>query len=191
MWLISTIIILGLLSLLPLISYVHAQEEVDGLYYSIKVPNTWTYTDSAKSPINDLVGINSFSSIVLVPNEFGTYLIEEDDPIELENGSAVVMFSKDYDYSVKNAPLDLYVKYRTDKNEIMNTTSQQNTTVGGEKAVKIEGNGLDNYENVKFLDYLVLHNNEPYQIRYMANVNDYDKFLPQFEQMVKSFGFQD
>lgn len=28
-----------------------------------------------------------------------------------------------------------------------------------------------------------------YHIRYMANVNDFDKYLPDFEQMVKSFEF--
>jgi hypothetical protein len=39
------------------------------------------------------------------------------------------------------------------------------------------------------LDYLVLHNNEPYHFRYIANVNDYEKFLPEFEEMVKSVKF--
>jgi hypothetical protein len=39
------------------------------------------------------------------------------------------------------------------------------------------------------LDYLVLHNNEPYHFRYIANVNDYEELLPEFEEMVKSIKF--
>jgi hypothetical protein len=178
-------------TLLALTSNVYAQEKVDAVYYSLIIPVTWSYTQNANSPIKDLLGINSYSSIVLVPSQFGAYLIDEDEPIDLENGSAAVMFSKDSDYSVKNAPLDLYVKYKTGKDDFMNITSQQDTIVGNEKAVKIEGNGLDDYKNIKFEDYLVLHANEPYQIRYMANAKDFDNYLPQFEQMVKSFEFKD
>ncbi len=189
MWLIPTLLILPF-SFLLLVSTVHAQEKVDAVYFSINVPATWAYTQDAKSPIKDLLGIDSFFSLVLVPSQFGTYLIDEED-FDLENGSAAVMFSKDSDYSVKNAPLDLYVKYRTGKDDFMNITSQQDATVGNEKAVKIEGNGLDDYKNIKFEDYLMLHANDPYQIRYMANAKDFDKYLPQFEEMVKSFEFKD
>jgi hypothetical protein len=172
-------------------SNTHAQEKVDALYFSLDIPKTWTYTQDAKSPIKDLLGIDSYLSIVLVPSQFGTYLIDEDEPIDLENGSAAIMFSKDSDYSIKNAPLDLFVKYRTDKEDVMNMTSQQATVVGSEKAVKIVGNGLNDYKNIKFEDYLILHKDNPFHIRYMANIIDFDKYLPEFEQMVKSFGFRD
>lgn len=34
-----------------------------------------------------------------------------------------------------------------------------------------------------------MHGNQPYYIEYMANEKDYQKYLPQFEQIVKSFKF--
>lgn len=75
-------------------------EIVDGLYYSVDIPETWTYTESPESSIKDLLGEDSFSSIVLVPVEFGTLLIDTDD-IEIGNGSAAIVFAKDFDYSKK------------------------------------------------------------------------------------------
>jgi hypothetical protein len=189
MWLVPALIIIAF-TFLALILNVHAQDKVDAIYFTLTAPSTWAYTQDAKSPIKDLLGIGSYYSVVLVPSQFGTYLIDEEE-FDLENGSAAVMFSKDSDYSVKNAPLDLYVKYRTDKDEFMNMTSRQNTMVGNEKAVKIEGIGLDDYKNIKFEDYLMLHANDPYQIRYMANAKNFNNYLPQFEQMVKSFEFKD
>jgi hypothetical protein len=84
-------------------------EVVDGLYFSVDIPETWTYTQSPESSIKELLGVNSYSSIVLVPMEFGTFLIENDD-IEMGNGSAAIVFARDFEYSLKNAPIDLYVK---------------------------------------------------------------------------------
>jgi hypothetical protein len=85
----------------------------------------------------------------------------EENDITLENGSAVVVFAKDPDYSVKNAPLDLYVNYTISRDDVMNMISQENTIVGKEKAIKIEGRRMDTSRNIRFLDYLRLHNNEP------------------------------
>ena len=66
---------------------------------------------------------------------------------------------------------------------------QQDTTVGNEKAVRIEGSKNDNFSNIRLMKYLLLHNNEPYIIRYVANVDDFERNLPDFELMVKSFTF--
>jgi hypothetical protein len=63
--------------------------------------------------------------------------------------------------------------------------------IDNEKAVRIEGIKDDISGNLSTLDYLVLHNNEPYQFRYIASLSDYDKYLPEFETMVKSFKFTD
>lgn len=163
-------------------------EIVDGLYFSVDIPETWTYTESAESSIKDLLGEDSYSSIVLVPVEFGTLLIDTFD-VELGNGSAAIVFAKDFDYSLKNAPLDLYVKYMIDRDDSLNNASQQESTVDNEQAVRIEGIKTNFSGNLSMLDYLVLHNNEPYHFRYIANVNDYEKFLLEFEEMVKSVKF--
>ena len=187
----TTILILAVLTtLLTSITVVYAQEKEDSLPFSINIPDSWAYTETPESSIERLLGVHSYSSVVLVPTEFGAFLIEEGD-IEINNVSAAIVFAKDQDYSVKNAPLDLYVKFRMNKDDSFNVTSQKNTIVANEIAVRLEGN--ENYisTQARILDYLVLHNNEPYHIRYKANVNDYDKYLSDFEAMVKSFTFKD
>ena len=39
------------------------------------------------------------------------------------------------------------------------------------------------------MQYLAWHDKKPYALAYMANVKDYEKYLPQFELMVKTFKF--
>lgn len=107
----------------------------------------------------------------------------------MEISGAYSELSQDTDYSIKNAPLATYVEYTKDNYPLLNYTSQQDTIVGKEKAVRIEGSKTDMSGNLSMLDYLVLHNNEPYHFRYMANVNDYDEYLPEFEAMVRSVTF--
>ena len=62
--------------------------------------------------------------------------------------------------------------------------------VGKEKAVRIDGSKNDTSVNIKILEYLLLHNNEPYVLRFIAGVNDFETYLPNFESMVKSFTFE-
>lgn len=106
------------------------------------------------------------------------------------NGSAAIVFPKASDYTVKNAPLSLYVKYRVNEDDSFNVISQQDTTIGKEKAVRIDGNENNNASNIRLLEYLLLHNDEPYVIRYIASVDDFERNLPAFELMVKSFTFE-
>jgi len=39
------------------------------------------------------------------------------------------------------------------------------------------------------VDYYILHDGNPYKLQYFANVKYFQKYLPQFEQMVQSFKF--
>jgi hypothetical protein len=48
---------------------------------------------------------------------------------------------------------------------------------------------MEGFNSIKFLEYMLMHGNQPYYIEYMANEKDYEKYLPQFEQIVKSFKF--
>jgi hypothetical protein len=66
--------------------------------------------------------------------------------------------------------------------------SKENATVGGEPAVKVHRTGR-NATNVDVVEYEIIHNNKPYFIQYVANVKDFQKYLPQFQQMVKTFKF--
>jgi hypothetical protein len=58
----------------------------------------------------------------------------------IEVDSLYAIFAQDTNYPIKNAPLESYVKYKIDKLGIQNITSQQYTTVGKEKAVRIDAN---------------------------------------------------
>jgi len=71
----------------------------------------------------------------------------------------------------------------------VNSKSRQDTIVSNEKASSIEGNGINKTmnKNVIYLVNLVLHDKDPYYLEYIANTKDFQKYLPQFEQMSKIF----
>jgi hypothetical protein len=178
-----------ILLLLFLIQSAYSVEKFRGLPFSIEVPDSWTYTETPEPPIEHLLGISSYSSVVLVPAKFAELLIQDKGDIEMDNGTAAIVFAEDSDYTVKNAPPDLYVKFRMNKDDSVNVTSRQDTMVGKEKAVRIEGSKNDTSGNIRLLEYLIFDNNEPYIIRYIASANDFERYLPDFELMVKSFMF--
>jgi len=164
-------------------------EMFKGLSFSIDIPNTWAYTETPEAPIERALGVSSYTSVVLVPVQFAELLIQEKGDIGMGNGSTAIVFAKASDYSVKNAPLDLYVKYRMNEDDSLNVISQKATTIGNDKAVRIEGHEINNASNIRILEYLLLHNDEPYVIRYIASMDDFERNLPAFELMIKSFTF--
>ena len=178
-----------ILLLLFLIQSAYSLEKFRGLPFSIEVPDSWSYTETPEPPLEHVLGVSSYSSVVLVPAKFAELLIQDKGDIGMGNGTAAIVFAEDSDYTVKNAPPDLYVKFRMNKDDSLNVTSRQDTMVGKEKAVRIEGSKNDTSGNIKLLEYLIIHNNEPYIIRYIASMNDFERYLPDFELMVKSFMF--
>jgi len=160
-----------------------------GLPFSIEVPDSWSYTETPEPPLEHVLGVSSYSSVVLVPAKFAELLIQDRGDIGMGNGTAAILFAEDSDYTVKNAPPELYVKFRMNKDDSLNVTSRQDTTVGKEKAVRIESSKNDTSGNIKLLEYLIIHNNESYIIRYITSINDFERYLPDFELMVKSFMF--
>ncbi len=178
-----------ILSILFLLQSAYSAEKFKGLPFSIEIPDSWTYTETPEPPMEHLLGVSSYSSVVLVPAKFAELLIQDKGDIGMGNGTGAIVFAEDSDYTVKNAPPDLYVKFRMNKDDSLNVTSRQDTTVGKEKAVRIEGSKNDISGNVRLLEYLIVHNDEPYIIRYIASTNDFERYLPDFELMVKSFMF--
>lgn len=161
-------------------------------YFSIKIPDSWTYKQSSFKPQSEVTSHGLGNYIQLTPSEFRDLLLS--DRIEtfmqkIEDGAATAVFSRDTDYPVKNASLDSYVKYQIDKLSNRNLTSQKYTIVGNEKAVMIDTNESDYYGNNPAAIYLVMHDKQPYYIAYVANTKSYEKFLPEFEQILKSFTF--
>ena len=159
------------------------QEKVENSYFSVKVPDSWTYLGGA------------VNQVVATPGEFGNILVydDEDDTSlfdKVSDGGAVAKFMQDTDYNLKNSPLEVYVKYIIDQEgNNWNLSSMDNGTIGKQKAVKISEIGTNESANLRRAQYLVLDDEGPYILQYVASVKDYDKYLPEFEQMVRSFRF--
>src|SRR4030095_3528397 len=174
-----------------LIQYAHAQTvdnqtTVDTAEFSISVPDNWAYQR----------GI--YSQVGLTPNEFGEFLVNafKGYKEEMKDGGAYAEFRYACYYPIENAPFDVFVKYQLDKNfHGFNVTSKQNVTIDNEPAVKMYADGIAidyidlDYTGIKSVLYWVWHDEKPYTLEYTASVKDFEKYLPQFEQMVKTFKF--
>jgi hypothetical protein len=149
--------------------------------FSIDIPDNWAYEQ----------GI--FSVVALTPNEFGALLVNHSKPLseKMKEEGAFASFEQEMKFPIKNAGFDVYVKYKIDRQDGMNVTSEQNLTLDNEAAVKIQGDGIRSFSGIKFVEYMLMHNEQPYFIAYMANVKDFEKYLPEFEQIVKTFKFVD
>jgi hypothetical protein len=169
---------------------------VNNTYFSIIIPDNWTYAEHSKMGMSmgESHGNGSVNLVALAPADFAKALVvneNKDSPYgKMFNGGAYSTLRLDTDYPNKNSTLGDYAKYRI--NSIIpgiNLTSQQNTIVGNEKAIRIDGNGLNKLKNLNYVAYLVLHDKVPYYLEYIANTKDFQKYLPQFEQMIKTFKF--
>jgi VCBS repeat-containing protein len=183
-----------LIVFLPL-TVAHGQEKVGNFYFAMKVPKTWTYAEYSNTGMASLLGKGPINYVISAPGDFGQIIAHNDDDDrsyyeKLSGGGAFGEFSQDTDYNLKNAPLYAYVKYRADQQgDNWNVTSMDNGTIGKQKAVKISANGTNEFDNLRKVEYLVLNDKDAYSLIYAANVKDYDKYLPEFEAMVKSFKF--
>jgi hypothetical protein len=164
-------------------------DNVGNLYFSINIPDSWTYTESSDTLQAKTTGMGPLNRIDLTPNEFSDLLLGGN--FEKQEDRVIAIFTQDTDYRIKNAPLESYVKYQINNNNIQNITSQQYTTVGKEKAVRIYADESAQSGYAPAVLYLVMHDKQPYQMQYIASAKNFEKYLPEFEQMVKSFRFAD
>ena len=179
-------------------SKVNGITNVNNTYFSMHIADDWRYAEHSISAMAHSMGDSQSSGpvnlLTLAPADFAESLVVNKDNQsaygKMFNGGAYSTLRQDADYSNENATLEAYVEYRI--NSIIpgvNLTSQQDTIVGNEKAVRIEGIGMNKLKNLNYVAYLVLHDNEPYYLEYIANVKDFQKYLPQFEEMLKTFKF--
>jgi hypothetical protein len=109
-----------------------------------------------------------------------------------QNLSVWSAVSVDTAYPFRNVPLEIYVQH------VINTSSdkfrkwpQVPTLIDGERALKIWADTMNNSTITnKMVGYYVFHEGVPYRLEYYATQKDYQKYLPQFEQMVKTFKFR-
>lgn len=92
----------------------------------------------------------------------------------------------DSDYQIKNAPLDLYAKYKIDQQQGIRVISKENVTIDSEPAIRIFSSV---FNTIITIQYVVMHDNEPYTFVLAANIKDFKKYLPQFELMVNMLKF--
>ena len=170
---------------------IDGSETVTNDYFSIKIPDSWAYTESFTPQSNNII-FGPTNGILLTLDKFSDMLLSQDKEKyseKIQEGGLSARFNQDTGYRIKNAPLESYVRYAIDDYGIQNITSQHYTTVGKEKAVRIDANESAYYGNSNIVLYLLMHDKQPYQINYIANPKNYEKYLPEFEQMVKSFRF--
>ena len=55
----------------------------------------------------------------------------------------------------------------------------------------LQDNDENAFGNNPATTYFIMHDKQPYQILFSGNAKNYEKYLPEFEQIVKSFGFTD
>ena len=169
---------------------IYGQKNVVSPYFSVEVPNGWVYRENFGN--ND--------HILLAPNEFADLLIADNVSASLSDlryGGFMVELAPDFNFPIKNPPLDTYVKLILNRDGF-SPSRYENATIGGERAIKIYSNRSDLgnpnempdvTNSLNGLGYYVIHHDNPYYLNYIANAKDYQKYLPQFEQMVKTFKF--
>jgi hypothetical protein len=182
-------LVIGVMFLFLPVAWVHGQQNVVSPYFSVQVPNGWIYRENFLN-----------NSIILIPNEFANLLIADNASASLLNvieHGIVAELGPDPDFHIKNASLEKYVKHFSSfaQNYDLN---YENATIGGERAIKVFINGTDAGKTspmknvtsgINSISYLVMHQDQPYYLYYIANATDYNKYLPYFEQIVKSFRF--
>jgi hypothetical protein len=161
---------------------------VDNTDYSMQVPNGWVYRENF---IND-------NDTILTPNEFADPLITGNASalVDILRDSVMVEVAPDRGFAVKNAPLEMYVGDQLKVGKGLDLT-RENATIGGERAIKVFLNstdqakklGMTNVPSILTLSYYVMHDDQPYYLDYITSAKNYQKYLPQFEQMVKTFKF--
>jgi hypothetical protein len=156
--------------------------------FSVNVLDNWAFLKS-----NRLAEVFDRSRLELIPTEFSDLLLNPSQNLSgqrIQNG-AYSIISVDSEYPYRNVPLEIHTRYSLQDLNLSKVKifSKENTTIGGEPAVKINRSGRNNLTNIEVVEYYVVHDSKPYFLTYAANVKDFQRFLPQFELMVKTFKF--
>lgn len=154
--------------------------------FSVKLLDNWAY---ANAKLQNGEG----SGIIVIPTEFSDFLANSNGDYQklLENLSVYSLLIADTSYPFENVPLDIYVQYRVNASyDAFMLWPKKNTAIDGKKALKIYGNVGDNSTNAdQMVGYYVFYEGNPYRLEFYATENYYQKYLPQFEKMVKTFKF--
>jgi hypothetical protein len=165
------------------------QTTVNNTEFSIEVPNGWVYRE-------DFIFDNG---LMLTPNEFADVLINTSALLDVKDGVVMAELRPDPNFPLKNAPVEIYANH-TLKIVRGFAPTIENATIGGERAIRAFLNSTDvasklGKTNIPVslvtTSYYVMHNDKPYVLDFIANAKTYQKYLPEFEQIVKTFRFID
>jgi hypothetical protein len=166
---------------------------VNNTDFSVTVPDNWAYREGAplaKIFANVLGG--SSPPLLLIPIEFSKALINtnlsSEEEFRIRNEGAFSLMGVDTNYPFRNVPLEIYTQASLNQSDVK-IFSKENTTIDGEPAAKIHRTGRNNMTDIEVTEYYVVHEGKPFFIQYGSNIQFYQKYLPQFEQMVKTFKF--
>ena len=155
-------------------------------FFSVNVSDNWAYA-SVRLPNAE------GSGILLIPTEFSDSLVNARGDFQklFQNLSVYSTMVVDTSFPFRNVPLEIYIQQRTNtSSDLFRTVPEENATIDGEKALKINSVVEDELtDTAMYVGYYVFHDNSHYRLEYYASVRDYERYLPQFEQMVKTFKF--
>lgn len=166
-------------------------ERVTNLYFSIKPLDTWIYQEYSNSAMANFIGFSPANAIKLWSIEL--------DGADTNKTSLLAEFKEDESYSLKNAPLYSYAKYIIKENPYTDLSIvSSNTTIEGQQTIKLIGVMLDKpdiqtkqFVGWKILYYLVQHDNKSYSFILFGDPKSFDKYVPEFEKMVKTIKWVD
>jgi hypothetical protein len=169
-------------------------EKITNKYFSINIPDNWINQKSEDSLTSPLLKIAGSSVIVLAPPVLGNFSVTNDTSELSQNmqiAGAICIFGQDqYNFSNYDK-LEDYVRAKTLNQDDLKVISLEETTIGNERAVRIYADGVGEFANFKYIEYLMLHDKKPYFISYAARVADYYAYLSEFDKIVKSLTFID
>ena len=160
-------------------------ERAINLYFSIKPLDTWIYEEYSKTAMAKWLGSGPANAIDLWPSEL--------DLSDTNKTSLRAELTQNEYYTLKNAPLSNYVNFIIENNLDLGFSPDLNTTIDGEPAVRLTAIMPDipkwkEQQEVGWKQhvYLALHNNNAFFFSFFGDPKSFDKYLPEFEQMIRS-----
>jgi hypothetical protein len=157
------------------------QGEANTPYFSVEPLDTWIYETSFTPSPDSYMTFGTVNTLTLYP-------VDQDMEAATETLNGVVaQFKMDKSFDLGNAPLDRYVKFKVKDYTTATELSREQIELDGQPAIKIVMKSTA--QDVMFQNILTTYNDEFYEIIYSGNTANYNKYLPEFEQILETFKF--
>lgn len=165
------------------------------LYFSTQIPDTWMYETGSNSYMAQFMGFGPVNFIRAIPVDIAEILATDDSD---NSTSFAAQFQQEEGYSMKNAPFSMFEKYilnnwlDTNRWNVTNTDNKS-IKIDTEPTIKILANGKKQTESEdkKIIVYATKHDDNAYVFEAFGDPINFDKYLPEFEQMIKTIKWID